>query len=401
MRRRSTWLLPILIGLAIRLAVIPFTYGEWLDPFVMEHQAFGRVARSLVTGHGYGNTFADTGYSALMPPVYSYCLALIFRIFGIYTTASVVAAACLNSVISVLTCIPVGLIALRCFGERTARWSVWAWALSPYGIYFSADWLWSTPLVTLILAMLFLYSIRLETEPGLRHWVGFGLLGGLAALTEPVVLAVVPMLALLSGYRLRRALPVCVAGLAMAAAMSPWIVRNYLVFHRFIPVRDGFGLELYIGNSGYSERWVNSALHPNHSDAELAEYEQMGEIAYMAHKQRQAVDYIDAHKGWFAWMTVRRAIYLWTGYWSFDKAYLEQEPLDPPNILVALTLSAAALTGLWKAVHSARGAAVRFGWTLLLFPLAYYVSHPEAYYFRPLDPLLAILGMYAVTRWHG
>jgi len=394
------WLWPMLIGLLVRLAVIPFTYGEWLDPFVLDHWAFGRVARSLVTGHGYGNTFADTGYSALMPPVYSYCLAAIFRLFGVYTTASISAAACLNSLISVLTCVPIGLIALRSFGERTARWSVWAWALSPYGIYFSADWLWSTSLVTLLLALLFLYSMRLETETRLLHWLAFGLLGGIAALTEPVVLAVVPMLALLSGYRLRRFVPICLAGLAMAAAMSPWIIRNYRVFHRFIPVRDGFGLELYLGNSGYSARWVNSAVHPNHSDAELAEYEQSGEIAYMAHKQRQALDYIGAHKGWFVWMTLRRAVYLWTGYWSFDKAYLQQEPLDPPNVFVAVTLSAMAFAGLWRAFRSAQGAAVRFAWTFLLFPLAYYISHPEAYYFRPLDPYIAILGMYAAARWY-
>jgi 4-amino-4-deoxy-L-arabinose transferase-like glycosyltransferase len=397
---RRLLLFAMATGLVIRLAVIPFTYTEWLDPFVMEHWAFGRVARSLVTGHGYGNTFADTGSSALLPPVYSYCLAAIFRIFGVYTKASIFAAAALNSLVSVLTCIPVGLIALRCFGERTARWSVWAWALSPYGIYFSADWLWSTSLVTCLLAILFLYSIRLETENKLRHWLIFGLLGGVAALTEPVVLAVVPMLALLSSYRMKRLLPVCVAGFAMAAAMSPWIARNYLVFHRFIPVRDGFGLELYLGNSGFSDRWVNSAVHPNHSDSELAEYERTGEIAYMAHKQQQALDYLGTHKGWFAWMTLRRAIYLWTGYWSFDKSYLEQEPLDPPNIFVAATLSAMALTGLWKAFRSARGPAVRFAWTLLLFPLAYYVSHPEAYYFRPLDPYIAILGMYAATRWY-
>jgi hypothetical protein len=48
-------------GLFIRLAIVPFLYTEWLDPFVREHWAFGRVARSLVLGQGYGNTFADTG----------------------------------------------------------------------------------------------------------------------------------------------------------------------------------------------------------------------------------------------------------------------------------------------------------------------------------------------------
>jgi 4-amino-4-deoxy-L-arabinose transferase-like glycosyltransferase len=400
----KTLLLAMAGGLIIRLAIIPFLYHEWLDPFVLEHWAFGRVARSLVTGHGYGNTFADTGSSALMPPVYTYCLAAIFRIFGIYTTASIFAAAAFNSVLSVLTCIPVYLIALKSFGERTARWSAWAWALSPYGIYFSADWLWSTALVTLLLALLFHFSIRLENQSSLPSWLGFGVLGGIAALTEPVVLAVVPMLGALSSYRLRRIMPACVAGLAMAATMSPWIVRNYLVFHRFIPVRDGFGLELYIGNSagnrGQGAHWANRAIHPNHSDAELSEYEKSGEIAYMAHKQRQALDYIGANKSWFLGMTLRRIVYMWTGYWSFDQVYLEQEPLDPPNVFVGVTLTFFAFAGLLAASRLNPDAATRFGATLFLFPLAYYISHPEAYYFRPLDPLIAILGMFAAVRFY-
>ena len=65
-------------------------------------------------------------------------------------------------------------------------------------------------------------------------------------------------------------MPGAAAILAVIVVLSPWIARNYETFHQFIPVRSGFGLELYIGNNGYSTRWVNSALHPNHSDAELA-----------------------------------------------------------------------------------------------------------------------------------
>ena len=81
------------------------------------------------------------------------------------------------------------------------------------------------------------------------------------------------------------------AAFAGMAVLTPWIARNYLTFHRFIPVRSGYGLELYIGNNGYSTRWVNSALHPNHNDAELSEYERVGEIAYMDHKAQQAKAY--------------------------------------------------------------------------------------------------------------
>jgi 4-amino-4-deoxy-L-arabinose transferase-like glycosyltransferase len=391
-------------GLAIRLAVIPFVYREWLDPFVVEHWAFGRVARSLASGHGFGNTFANTGASALMPPVYAVLLATIFRIFGTYSVASIVAAAAFNSLVSVLTCIPVFFIALGAFGERAARWSAWAWALSPYGIYYSADWLWSTCLVTFLLALLFLFSMRLETRPSPFAWLGFGLLAGFAALTEPVVLAVAPVLAALSCYRLRRAgkpwlMPGAVAALGALLVLSPWIARNYRDFHRLIPVRDGFGLELYLGNNGYSGRWVDSSLHPNHNDAELKEYVQAGELAYMDHKGRQALSWIRAHKGRFVALTLCRAVYLWTGFWSFDRAYLAQEPLDPPNVLVATSLTLFAFAGLAAAFRDRNRAATRFALTLLLFPLAYYVSHPETYYFRPLDPPIAILGMYAAARF--
>ncbi len=50
-----------------------------------------------------------------------------------------------------------------------------------------------------------------------------------------------------------------------------------------------------------------------------------------------------------------------------------------------------ALTGLWRAFHENNSHVLRFVATLLCFPAVYYVSHPEAYYLRPIDPLIAIL----------
>jgi hypothetical protein len=34
---------------------------------------------------------------------------------------------------------------------------------------------------------------------------------------------------------------------------------------------------------------------------------------------------------------------------------------------------------------------------LACFPLVYYLTHPETYYFRPVDPLLVILTAVAVA----
>jgi hypothetical protein len=117
----------------------------------------------------------------------------------------------------------------------------------------------------------------------------------------------------------------------------------------------------------------------------------------MAHKRDQAVAFIQTHPGWFLWMSLRRAIYMWTGFWSFDRAYLAQEPLDPPNVFMATSLTVLALVGLWKALRDENVNAVRFAATMACFPAVYYVSHPEAYYFRPIDPLIAILATYALA----
>ena len=401
-KRVQPYVLMVLVALAVRLAVIPFTYHEWMDPFVLNHWAFGLIARSIASGHGFGSPFAETGSSALLPPVYSYLLAGIFKVFGIETRTSVLAALSLNSLFSALTCIPVFLLARQAFGERVAKWAGWGWAFSPYGVYYGADWAWSTCLVTLELACLFLFAWRLENSSRIRDWLLFGALCGIAALTEPVVLAVLPLLGIYTLYRRFRlsrswkAQTVAVA-LAGIAVLSPWLIRNYELFHRFIPVRSGFGLELYIGNNGYSQHWVNRTLHPNHSDAELSEYERDGEIAYMDHKLHQAKDYIRSHPAWFAWMTMRRIIYMWTGYWSFDPAYLKDEPLDPPNIFVNTTMTLLGLWGLSRVFQRDPALGVRFAIVLLFFPLTYYISHPETYYFRPVDPLIVVLAAVAVA----
>lgn len=390
------------VALAVRLAVIPFVYTDWMDPFVLEHWAFGLVARSIATGHGFGNVFAHTGPTAVLPPVYAYLLAGIFKVFGIETKVSVLVALSLNSLFSALTCIPVFLLARDAFGDRVAKWAGWGWAFSPYGIYYGADWAWSTCLVTLLLTWLFLFAWRLEKSARLRDWLVFGLFGGFAALTEPVVLAVVPLLGLWTVYRRYDQnqswkAPMLTAAFAAIAMMSPWFIRNYAVFHKFIPVRSGFGLELYIGNNGYSTRWVNSSLHPNHSDAELSEYERMGEVAYMNHKMQQAKAFIRSHPGWFVWMTFRRIGYMWTGYWSFSREYLKDEPLDPPNIFVNTVMTALGLFGLFRVFHRDPNLAARFAIVLFFFPLTYYISHCETYYFRPVDPLIVVLAAVAIA----
>jgi hypothetical protein len=125
----------------------------------------------------------------------------------------------------------------------------------------------------------------------------------------------------------------------------------------------------------------------------------MGEIAYMDWKAQQARAFIGAHPAWYARMCLRRAVYLWTGFWSLNRDYLALEPMDPPNIPFATALTLLALAGLARAWRARRFEAFRYGGVLFLFPLIYYFTHPEPYHLRPLDPLIVIMGCYAILQW--
>jgi 4-amino-4-deoxy-L-arabinose transferase-like glycosyltransferase len=395
----------VLLALAIRLLVMVFLLPEQLDP-QRDHWRFGyetgRIARSIAQGRGFSNPlFGDTGPTAWMTPVYPYLVAGVFKIFGIYSKTSAIVLLSLNALTSALVCIPIFLIARISFGERIAKWSGWAWAFFPYAIYFPVERIWETWLATLLFAVLFLITLNLENEEKVWKWIVFGLIWGLAALTSPSLLAVLPFLAGWVIYRRHRrgrrwfAVNV-VAAIAFIAVVSPWFIRNYEVFHRFVPFRDNMGLVLRLGTKGPTSYWAQSELGPWRNDTEWNEFKQLGELGYMDKKKQQAIESIRADPGWYIWRTFRRAVFIWTGYWSFDRNYLAQEPLDPPNILFATALTVLALLGLWRAWQADWSGALPYALVLLWFPPIYYITTPEHYYRRPIDPLFVILALLAV-----
>jgi 4-amino-4-deoxy-L-arabinose transferase-like glycosyltransferase len=404
-RRPEFWM--VIAALVIRLAVMPFLIGEQLNP-ERDHWRFGyetgRIAKSIVEGHGFSSPlFSDTGPTAWMTPVYPYIVAGFFKVFGLYSTASAIALLAFNALISALTCIPIFLIARKTFGARAANWAGWLWVVFPYGIYFPMERIWETWLATLFLSILFLMALRLEERPARMYvWLGFGALWGLTALTSPTVLSVFPFLIGWICYRLARKRevwlgPLAVTIVALGLVVCPWFIRNYEVFHRFIPFRDNMGMVLRLGTKGHTSHWAAYELGPWHNQAEWDEFQNLGELGYMAKEKRQAMDFIKANPGWYVWTTMRRAVFLWTGYWSFSRDYLREEPLDPPNIFVCTTCTVLALFGLWLAFRRKRKTALPYAMVLFVFPAIYYITSPEAYYRRPIDPLFVVLIAYALT----
>ena len=404
---KSKWCV-VLVALALRLVVMGFLYQEHLNPD-HDHWRFGgeagNIARSLVQGKGFGNPmFGDTGPTAWLPPIYPCLLALVFRVFGVFTKGAAICILSLNSLFSALTCLPVFFLARRSFGEKTAWRAAWAWAFFPYSIYFAASHIWPTTLTTFLFSVAFLAGLQLEdsTQPG--AWIKFGLLGGIASMSDAIVMAVLPPIGLWMCYctwqrRKNWLRPALGAALAFMVVVSPWFLRNYSAFHEFVPFRDNFGIELYCGNSTDTSHWIALNQHPEHNEEEWRQYVQMGELPYMHLKKQQAVAFISNHKELFLRTSLRRILYMWTNFWSLNPNYLQDEPFEIPAIFFNTTLTALALWGLWTGWRTFGAAVVPYAILMFCFPLIYYFTHPEDYYRRPSDPFFLVLAVYAVTAW--
>ena len=390
------------IALLVRLAwiIMGHTYRfKATDNFFGFGWEMGRIGASIASGHGFSNPFGPpTGPTAWEPPIYPYLTAAVFHIFGTYSKASAFVLLSLNSACSALTCIPIFFIAKRIFSERVALISAWAWALLPNVIFWCTRWIWETSLSALLLALAIWLALVLEERDGLIKWIGFGLLWGAIALNGTSLLAFLPAAGLWVWYRRAKAGRKSLGGVVLAslvffACITPWLVRNYETFGRFIFIRDNFGAELRLGNGNGADGTLMLYLDPPHDPYAMRQFQQMGELQYIAMRKQQAVAYIKADYSRFLVLSVKRFIYFWAGTpRETDLWWLSQFK----NSLF-LASSVLSFWGLGRALRLRRPGTWLFFWLILLYPAVYYFVYPGARYRHPIEPEMTILCVFVLT----
>jgi len=449
-RRKLLWMAGV--ALALRLVAMAYLLPLQFAPDNRTpHWPFGyetgEIAASIAEGHGFSSPlFANTGPTAWMTPVYPYIVAGVFKVFGVFTTASALVILTFNAITSALTCLPIFFFARRSFappfGERAGEWAGWIWAVFPYAIYWSMSRIWDTWLVTFLLAVLFCMALRLAETNRVREWVAFGVLSGVAALTDAVVLSVLPFLALWALWRLHKRagmdtssaraigrkadsrlgqvsaaftgngsgvekasrrsgagrLFLCAAACVLATliVVAPWFVRNYVVFHRFIPLRDVFPLALRVGNVGDQYNMITLTMGPWESREQWQKYQKLGELGYMQDVWGHATSYIADHPDQYVFGFLRRMLYIWTGFWyRVPKALYGYDP-EPAEIFLYTLLSLLAFLGLRIAIRK-KDAVAPYAIVMIFFPIVYYGTSIEPWYRAPMDPILIALAGYALA----
>ena len=398
---RTSFLWMVLIALVLRLGYIGIAHTykfKTLDDNFSFGFEMGRIARSLALGQGFSSPFnGNTGPTAWEPPLYPLLVGGVFKVFGIYTQAAALVLLSLNSIFSAVTCIPIFLIARRCFGERVAVWSSWAWALLPQVIFWSTRYVWETSLAALLLAVIFWLALVLEEKDSLRPWIGFGLLWASAALTNTTSLSFLPASGLWAWYRRtklgKRSLTgVLLASLVFAGCLAPWIIRNYRVFGRFVFIRSNFGAELRLGNGPEANGMWMDYLHATKNAQQMQSYRQMGEMAYVAERNRQAIAFIREDYARFTSLCLKRFVYFWAGVPRPGNS-----AFTPFANSFYLASSVLAVWGLTRALRKHRPGAWLFFWLMLTYPLVYYAVFVLPRYRHPIEPELLILMVYIIS----
>jgi 4-amino-4-deoxy-L-arabinose transferase-like glycosyltransferase len=301
--------LVLAIAIAIRLGALlafPNVFAFDVTGAIHGSGAYDTYAQNLLKTGVYGQITPGVP-DAQIPPLYSYALAVVYGLFGRgYMQVGLFHILLDGLSIAMLYEIVKRLLRQSADAEWVAALAGLFYAVYPYLIFQNLTLIDTTLFMTLLHAFLLLMvmlrdapsppaplpqgeggkvvgsqekptrarglnplSISQETWQVWVLAIGGGLVLGLGMLTRPILPPLAILVAVWFLFRLslwetvKRLLPVAVIGVL---TLTPWILRNYAEFSRFIPMTTTSGSNFWQGNSpftiayfraGYDVQWTS------------------------------------------------------------------------------------------------------------------------------------------------
>ena len=354
----------------------------------------GSIAISLMkTGQFADPYMIPTGATAHLPPIYPFIFSLLYRWFGLTSTAGYAGWLFIIATGSLLYAMLPWLSARLGTGKQAGLIGGLAGALL-------VEWPGHGEYLTgIIMGLLLVAFLRRWTNNHASSAGSFllGLATGVAFHLQPALLPVIIGCITFELWWSRSSRKWILSGmliLGIFLACLPWAWRNYTTFNTIFFIRSNLGLELRMGNhdGAAASMEVMDAqeehIHPRTHFAEARKLRNIGEIAYMHEAQQEALQWIRTHPAEFLWLTLQRFANVWAGPLH--------RPLDAGKVL-ALTLL--AVFGFWRSMPTLsipQRAALLI--PLLTYPIIYYIVAYMPRYRAPIDWILYILAGAAI--WH-
>lgn len=391
----------VLLGLAVRIGMMCWAQTYRYDRPPADDSSLGNsvsnIARSIVEGRGFSSPFSIeyTGPTAMVAPALPYLCAVAFKLGGVLTDKALFWLLLFQSVCSALTCVWIYQIAERSAGRKAALTAAVLWATFPWFAKWPVTWLWDTSLTAAVLTFLVAFAMQMAERPRRWMWAAFGAFWGIALLINPALVTLFPLMLLWVAASVRAQArrwirPALLSTVVCVAVLTPWLVRNYVVFGQFVFLRSNFWLEFSIGNyhQSFGRGW--GGRHPEMNLRELQRYKELGEAGYIRLKAQEARAYVRQYPGEFLALSAKRAAYFWDGsnmgYRPRIAAYWLPGSFAVLSYLAPFVLFYACLRRI-------RGWPLFLG-AIVLYPLPYYFTYGAVRFRHAVEPLLLILIVY-------
>ncbi|MDI6782716.1 MAG: glycosyltransferase family 39 protein [bacterium] len=410
----------LVIAFILRLGFV-FGTRAYVDPETVEA---GVIAHALATGRGF--SFAGIGSqefhpTAIQAPVFPVVLGGMYFLFGENDLAHLMLEL-MQTILSVWLCYLIYRIGAIIFNETTGLLAACGAAWYPIFIIYSgrtANTMISIVTVTWFIYLFLKFTLADNSRIKMGTAILLGFSTGLAILSEPIMLSFVFICWLWYVFVSKRNRSPCfrrgdvipakagirkfkfllVAGLFTAAIVLPWTIRNYLVFHRFVPVRTMFGINLWHGNNPHATgtdtlpngRPMYEYLPPEYTDSRIPEPERDASILKLAK------EYIVSHPGAAVQLFLKKCYYFW---WFPPKEIVSPAAAQYAKLMRIpfFILLIFVLIGTGFAIRNKIYSPLLLFWLLFLsYMLVYGITHfGHVRYRAPIEPFFMVLSAYGL-----
>ncbi|MEQ1886136.1 MAG: hypothetical protein ABL967_13815 [Bryobacteraceae bacterium] len=353
------------------------------------------VARTLAAQGIFANPYhaLPTGFTAHVAPLYPFLMAAMIRLSGSMFAFSIWLV--IWNVIAqglMIACLPA--ISEHIFGERKPGIAA---AVLFIALPLNLMWAqWDALTVSCGFALLCVATRKLAAAPFATDLLT-GCAAGVLMLLNPTIIVPIAVWCafVLRGASMTRITQLAVAGGGiLVLTLTPWTIRNYAVLHELVPLRDNFGLELYVSNRDgagptYMENFtLNPNMpHPNSNVEEARLVRQLGEAEYNRNRQSIAQAWIASHPAEFVRLTALRVQRFWF-------PIPEPLPLSSRSVWTATVVS---WIGLVLLAIRKNPALWFFFAAPAFYALPYYLTNNDARYRYPVLWISVLCAGYAIS----
>lgn len=391
----------IILIICFLVFVVSAAYAFYfrIEPAV-DARTYDQIATNLIAGNGYridkNLPFDKDEAIAYQGPLYAYFLAAIYFVFGHHWEAAWLIQALLRALSALL----IFLICKKLFGEgeyrRIGHIAAILFGFYPDLIEIGAMLLTETFFIFLSLTTVYLFA-RYYEKFSPTALILLGLFFGLAILTRSTIgLFLLPFLFY---FLKRKQIGYAILLIFLVAlVLTPWAIRNYRVYHEFLPTMANGGYSLHAGN--YVGASGEGGVPPNHQEI-ISRY---GVIGANNYNMAQFKNFVRQHPFTYLKLTFERIIKYFSfirpmGFWFYQRG-LGQFIFIMTSALASVILFTFGFAGIFAALKKERQNAPLIYLIVFAFLICIAVVPVviETRYRLPIYSLMAIFAGFFIGR---